>query len=167
MTTLGEPAAEAAGSYQVRPVPRRDGDRVLDRALADSGIGRDHACLTSAVKHFKFQQTGERRLHKPRTAPRSWRAGSGWSRNCRPSGPASWSRWARPPARHRPPPRSGFGEHRGKPEPLDVGVWHGVLVATIHPSAVLRAADPDSRERAYAGLVADLTAPVAADPAAA
>jgi hypothetical protein len=34
----------------------------------------------------------------------------------------------------------------------------GILVATIRPSAVLRSADADARERAYAGLASDLKA---------
>jgi len=38
----------------------------------------------------------------------------------------------------------------------------GILVATIRPSAVLRSADADARERAYAGLVSDLKAAAAA-----
>jgi hypothetical protein len=38
----------------------------------------------------------------------------------------------------------------------------GILVATIRPSAVLRSADADARERAYAGLASDLKAAAAA-----
>jgi len=37
-----------------------------------------------------------------------------------------------------------------------LGSWHGVVVGTIHPSAVLRGPDREGRDRAYAGLVADL-----------
>src|SRR6478735_7702532 len=38
--------------------------RILDRALADAGIPRDEAFVTNAVKHFKFEPRGKRRLHK-------------------------------------------------------------------------------------------------------
>src|ERR1043165_1895359 len=38
--------------------------RVLDRALADAGIPRKETFVTNAVKHFKFEMRGERRLHK-------------------------------------------------------------------------------------------------------
>lgn len=132
--------------------------RLLDRALADSGVGRGQTYLTNAVKHFKFQQSGKRRLHKPpsRTeivACRIWLeqelsvvkpqvvVALGATAGVALAGP-------------------GFrvGQHRGKPADIDVGGWHGVLVATIHPSAVLRAPDADAREAAYAGLVADLRA---------
>src|SRR5437016_9973371 len=38
--------------------------RILDRALADAGIARDKAYVTNAVKHFKYEMRGKRRLHK-------------------------------------------------------------------------------------------------------
>src|SRR4051795_8714253 len=38
--------------------------RILDRALADAGIPRDETFVTNAVKHFKFEPRGKRRLHK-------------------------------------------------------------------------------------------------------
>jgi DNA polymerase len=38
--------------------------RVLDRAIADAGIDRSAVFVTNAVKHFKFEPRGKRRLHK-------------------------------------------------------------------------------------------------------
>jgi uracil-DNA glycosylase len=38
--------------------------RVLDRAIADAGLDRVGIFVTNAVKHFKFEQRGKRRLHK-------------------------------------------------------------------------------------------------------
>jgi DNA polymerase len=38
--------------------------RVLDRAIADAGIDRKEVFVTNAVKHFKFEPRGKRRLHK-------------------------------------------------------------------------------------------------------
>src|SRR5205807_6176118 len=38
--------------------------RMLDRAIADAGLDRDDIFVTNAVKHFKFEQRGKRRLHK-------------------------------------------------------------------------------------------------------
>src|SRR5262249_49913746 len=38
--------------------------RVLDRALMDAGLDRSQVFVTNAVKHFKFEQRGKRRLHK-------------------------------------------------------------------------------------------------------
>lgn len=38
--------------------------RILDRALAEAGIRREEAFVTNAVKHFKYEWRGKRRLHK-------------------------------------------------------------------------------------------------------
>jgi uracil-DNA glycosylase len=38
--------------------------RVLDRAIADAGLDRTRAFITNAVKHFKFERRGKRRLHR-------------------------------------------------------------------------------------------------------
>jgi DNA polymerase len=38
--------------------------RLFDQALAEAGVTRDQAYVTNAVKHFKFTQTGKRRLHQ-------------------------------------------------------------------------------------------------------
>src|SRR5437660_1757292 len=37
---------------------------LLDKGLAEVGIERDDAYITNAVKHFKFEQRGKRRIHK-------------------------------------------------------------------------------------------------------
>jgi len=52
--------------------------------------------------------------------------------------------------------RYRVGEHKGKAEEASFGPWRGLVVGTIHPSAVLRGPNQESRDRAYAGLVADL-----------
>lgn len=140
--------------------------RLLDRALADSGVGRGQTYLTNAVKHFKFSQSGKRRLHKPpnRTeivACRIWleqELAVVQPRVVVALGATAGAALAGPGFR--------VGQHRGKPADINVGTWHGVLVATIHPSAVLRAPDSGARDRAYAGLVDDLTEAVRAAGAA-
>src|SRR5688500_13690053 len=38
--------------------------RLLDRALESAGVDREHIYVTNAVKHFKWQLRGKRRLHK-------------------------------------------------------------------------------------------------------
>jgi DNA polymerase len=54
--------------------------------------------------------------------------------------------------------RYRVGEHKGRAEEASLGSWHGLVVGTIHPSAVLRGPDQQGRDQAYAGLVADLVA---------
>jgi len=56
-----------------------------------------------------------------------------------------------------------FGEGQtaasmGTAEDASLGSWRGLVAGTIHPSAVLRGPDQEDRDRAYAGLVADLVA---------
>ena len=41
---------------------------MLDRAMVEAGIDRSRTYITNAVKHFKFEQRGKRRLHKTPTA---------------------------------------------------------------------------------------------------
>jgi DNA polymerase len=42
--------------------------QLLDRAMAEAGLDRDSAYVTNAVKHFKFEQRGKRRIHQKPTA---------------------------------------------------------------------------------------------------
>jgi uracil-DNA glycosylase len=137
--------------------------RLLDRALHDSGITRERVYLTNAVKHFKFEQSGKRRLHKPpnRTevvACRTWLEAE--LAVVHPAVVVSLGATAGSALIGRP----GFrvGDHRGKLQQIDVGHWHGVILGTIHPSAVLRARDSRARDQACSGLVDDLTTAVGA-----
>ncbi len=130
--------------------------RVLDRALADSCIARKDVYLTNAVKHFKWTARGKRRIHQ-RPNGTEIKACEFWLEAelgvVRPrlvvllgavAGEAMFGSHFR------------VGEHKGKVEDGSLGSWHGLVVSTIHPSAVLRGPDAESRDRAYAGLVEDL-----------
>lgn len=136
--------------------------RLLDRALHDSGTSRELVYLTNAVKHFKFEQSGKRRLHKPpnRTeivACRPWLEAE--LAVVHPAvvvslGATAGSALLGPGFR--------VGDHRGNLEQIEVGRWHGIMLSTIHPAAVLRARDSQERDQAYGGLVEDLTTAVRA-----
>jgi uracil-DNA glycosylase family protein len=130
--------------------------RVLDRALHEAGIDRAEVYLTNAVKHFKWTERGKRRIHQ-RPNRTEIKACGFWLDAelgvIRPrlvvllgavAGEAVFG------------PRFRVGEHKGKVEEVAVGPWRGLVVSTIHPSAVLRGDDPEARERSFAGLVADL-----------
>ena len=129
--------------------------RLLDRALVDAGIDRNHVYVTNVVKHFKWRRapSGKRRIHaKP---------DSGEISACRP--------WLQAEvARIRPELIVALGATAAQAllgRSFRVTRQHGeVLVsdlgptlATIHPSAILRAPD-DARDAAYDGMVADLRA---------
>ena len=130
--------------------------KLLDRALADAGIDREAAYVTNAVKHFKFtmRAPGKRRIHaKPDTLEVS---------ACRPWLQAELN-VIRPElvvllgataALSLLGPGFRVTRQRGQLLPGPAGS-NAQLLATIHPSAVLRAADA-AREEAYAGLVGDL-----------
>jgi DNA polymerase len=126
---------------------------LLDRALKEAGVGRERVYVTNAVKHFKFELRGKRRLHK--------RPNAGQIKICR--------RWlldeievihprlivalgataAQGLAERAIPVQSNQGKV------LDVANGLRVFI-TIHPSALLRLQDEDERHSAYASFVSDL-----------
>ncbi len=126
---------------------------LLDEALQAAGITRDRVYVTNAVKHFKWEPRGRRRIHKK---PRASEITA-----CRP--------WLEAELRAVAPglivclgataAQAVFGsqfrlmQQRGQVLPSSLGP---AALATIHPSAVLRAPDSEGRQAAYAMLVADL-----------
>nr|WP_234320533.1 UdgX family uracil-DNA binding protein [Streptomyces sp. SBT349] len=129
--------------------------RLLGRALDEAGIDPEATYLTNAVKHFKFSRPGpgKRRIHKPPSL-RELTA-------CKP--------WLQAELREVDPEvvvalgatagkallGSSFRVTRQRGVRLDLPDRAGTaLVATVHPSAVLRAGE--DRDAVYGGLVADL-----------
>jgi uracil-DNA glycosylase len=130
--------------------------RVLDRALNDSGISRADVYLTNAVKHFKWTGRGKRRIHQ-RPNGTEIKACRFWlDAELDVVGPRLVVLLGAVAGEAVFGPRFRVGEHKGKVEEAAFGTWRGLAVSTIHPSAVLRGDDPESRERSYAGLVEDL-----------
>jgi uracil-DNA glycosylase family protein len=127
--------------------------RVFDKALAAAGIDRRAVYVTNAVKHFKFEERGKARLHK-RPRPGEVRACAPWLRAeldvIHPEvlvllgGTAAQSLLG---ASFR------VTQERGKPIPSELA---RVVIATVHPSSILRAPDSEAREAAFASLVSDL-----------
>jgi uracil-DNA glycosylase len=130
--------------------------RLLDRALDDAGVDRSRAYVTNAVKHFKFVRAegGKRRIHETPDrmeilACRPW-----LTAELELIGPDVLVCLGATASKAIFGPSFRVTRQRGTrleaPEPLSPDI---VVVATIHPSAVLR-----SRERAamYEGLVSDL-----------
>jgi uracil-DNA glycosylase len=128
---------------------------MLDRALADAGVDRERAFVTNVVKHFKWRPSGKRRLHE--------RPNQAEIRACRP-----WLDLEREIVR--PELLVALGataaqaiigrdfritEQRGQVLPPVDG--RPPVLATFHPSAILRARTPEDRERMLAALVADLS----------
>ena len=135
---------------------------VLQKALEDAGIPRHTAYLTNAVKHFKWEPRGKRRIHKkPRAseikACRPWLEAE--LRAVRPTVIVCLGATA---AQSVLGPQFKLMQQRGQvfPSPSSLGSGEAGsrmrVVATIHPSAVLRAPDSEGRRAAYDSLVADL-----------
>ncbi|KXK60988.1 MULTISPECIES: UdgX family uracil-DNA binding protein [Micromonospora] len=148
--------------------------RLLRRAVDDAGLDPGHIYLTNTVKHFRHELRGRRRIHQTPdqvhvTACRPWLVAE--FARLRPEvvvvlgataakallGPSfrvtrqrgellPWPAAAQRPQDFARVPVDSAGAVADAPPAR--------LLATIHPSAVLRA---DDQDRAYAGLVADLT----------
>ncbi len=144
---------------------------LLRRAVDDAGIDRAQLYITNAVKHFSFTPRGKRRIHQTPdriqiTACRPWLVAEfsllrpdvvvalGATAGKALIGPSFRVTQSRgvpmpwPASAQRP---QDFTPAHAPTAPLAPTLAQ--LVATIHPSAVLRA---DDREGAYTGLVADL-----------
>lgn len=130
--------------------------KVLTRALDEAGIDPTETYITNAVKHFKFGHSpgrGKRRIHKPpslreMTACRPWLA-----EEVRLIGPEVIVALGATAGKALLGPSFRVGKQRGMLLGPEEGWPRECVVATIHPSAVLRA---DDRETAYQGLVTDL-----------
>jgi len=133
--------------------------RMFDRALAAAHIDRSEAYVTNAVKHFKFEPRGKKRLHKKPTQTEIWA--------CRPWLDAEIAS-VKPQAivcLGATAAQALFGAqfrvtaHRGEPLESELAP---VVMATVHPSSLLRAPTSEAREREYAAFVHDLESVVRA-----
>ncbi len=134
--------------------------KILDRALAEAGIDRDEVYVTNAVKHFKWEPRGKRRIHqKPNAreiaACRPWMEAE--MRLVRPKlvvclGSTAGQAFFGPSFR--------VTRERGKVLSSKLAPK---VVATVHPSSLLRQPDEMSRDREYARFVVDLRVALKAD----
>jgi uracil-DNA glycosylase len=127
--------------------------RLLDRALEEAGVDRDGLYVTNAVKHFKWQLRGKRRLHKT-PAQREIDACHQWLE--------------REVAAIRPEVIACLGATAARAviaKDFKVSTMRGRFVAsplaphvfaTLHPSALLRLRDEDEKQAAFNQLVGDL-----------
>ena len=127
--------------------------QMLDRAMAEAGVARDRVFVTNAVKHFKHEPRGKRRIHK--TPDRGEVQACRWwldaeRRLVRPRVILALGATATLAVFGKALP---IGPSRGRQQALDDG---GVGLVSWHPSYLLRIPDPDAKDRAYAELVRDL-----------
>jgi len=135
--------------------------RVLDQALHDAGIAREEAFVTNAVKHFKHEMRGKRRLHKRPNNCEIERCKI-WLDNERDLvKPTTIIALGVTAARSLTGKIVTIGQIRGKPLDMADGTR---LIITVHPSALLRIEDEAERRTAYRGFVADLKVAAAVKP---
>jgi DNA polymerase len=122
--------------------------RLLDRAMGEAGIDRSAAYVTNAVKHFKWKGQGKRRIHqKP-----SWNevaACSPWLEAelavVKPRVLVCLGATAAQALLGR---QFRVTQLRGKPVDSDLAP---VVMATVHPSSILRADDRDAELKKFVG----------------
>jgi uracil-DNA glycosylase len=126
---------------------------MLAKALDEAGIDRDAVFVTNAVKHFKFEPRGKRRLHKRPNAHEIDRC-HWWldieRKLVKPEIIVALGATAVRSVSGRP---LAIGKIRGRVTPLEDG---GRMLATIHPSAILRAPEEADRHALFKQFVADL-----------
>jgi uracil-DNA glycosylase len=129
--------------------------RLLDQALVAAGIDRDEVYVTNAVKHFKWEPRGKRRIHqKPNAreiaACRPWLDGE--LAAVKPDVIVALGATAA---------QALFGrafkvtKMRGRDVPTTLAPH---ALATVHPSSILRAPDDATRHRELRAFVSDLMA---------
>jgi DNA polymerase len=125
--------------------------QLLDRAMSDAGIDRHAVYVTNAIKHFKFEQRGKRRIHQRPTA-----------------GEVKHYRWWLDQELRLVHPRlvvalgaTAILALAGKP--LPIAKFRGRAefdgragFITVHPSYLLRVPDRTAKEQAYREFVDDL-----------
>jgi DNA polymerase len=126
---------------------------VLTRALADAGIPRDEVYITNAVKHFKWEPRGKRRIHQTPRAPELDACRPWLEAEIDALKPVALVCLGATAAQTLMGPQFRIMRDRGVVFRTRWAPW---LMATIHPSAILRVDEPAAQERAYAELVADL-----------
>jgi DNA polymerase len=127
--------------------------KILDRALADAGIDRARTYVTNAVKHFKFEARGKKRIHKKPSA-----------------GEIAACKWWLDQELEliKPALTVALGATAARAlagHPLAIGKSRGHIIdlrpdlpglVTIHPSFLLRMPDPEAKEAEYRRFVQDL-----------
>src|SRR5437764_9780259 len=127
--------------------------RLLDQALADAGIPRNETFVTNAVKHFKFEPRGKRRLHKKPNAYEIERCKWWFEQERAIVKPQLIVALGATAARSLMGRAVTIGKLRGEAFALANGTQ---LVVTIHPSALLRIQEEADKRAGYAEFVKDL-----------
>jgi DNA polymerase len=127
---------------------------LLRQLLEEAGVTAARVFITNAVKHFHFQLRGKRRIHKTPLQRHVVACHEWLERELEQVQPAVIVTLGATALAAVLGRRVAIGEARGRTLALPAGT---PIVATYHPSAILRAPDERSRAQLRATLLADLT----------
>jgi DNA polymerase len=128
--------------------------KLLDDMMAKAGIPRDEVYVTNAVKHFKFEPRGLRRIHAKPSA-REVAACRPWLESeieaVHPSLIVCLGATAAQSLLG-----NAFRVTQQRGVPIHETKWAPTVIATVHPSSLLRAPDEEARKEAFAAFLRDL-----------
>jgi uracil-DNA glycosylase family protein len=133
--------------------------RELDQALEAVGIDRGDVYLTNAVKHFKFEERGKRRIHQRPDAKQIKACGPWLHAELDVVRPEVLVALGATAAKSLLGSTFRLMAQRGEPLESDLAP---VVLATIHPSAILRGRDSEARQAQRELFMKDLRAAAAA-----
>jgi uracil-DNA glycosylase family protein len=127
--------------------------RILDQALEEAGIDRTNVYVTNAVKHFKWEARGKRRLHKRPDAVEIAACRPWLDKEIELVRPRAVVCLGATAAQALLGRTFRVTKQRGELFPQEAG---HVITATVHPSSILRAPDAATRESELAAFTDDL-----------
>lgn len=129
--------------------------RVLDRALSEADIDRKTVYLSNAVKHFRYQERGKRRIHQ-RPSARHIEACRPWlGAELEVVKPRVLVLMGAVAAESLLGSKVRVTRDRGRV--LEAPALDPATLVTVHPSSVLRSRDSAEREEAFAAFAHDLS----------
>jgi DNA polymerase len=129
--------------------------RLLQDALTEAGVPKEDVYVTNAVKHFRFTERGKRRIHQTPQVSHIKACLPWLQAELTVVDPTLIVCLGATAARALLGPTFRVTKQRGEVLELATPVGVRPVLATVHPSAVLRAT-AEERTRAFGGLVADL-----------
>jgi DNA polymerase len=127
--------------------------RLLDRALAEAGVDRQKCYVTNAVKHFKWEPRGKRRLHKKPSSREIAACRPWWEAELKIIQPRCLVCLGGTAARAVFEREVKVLRERGD---VVETAWAARTLITIHPSALLRLRDPQEKEREFTRFAREL-----------
>jgi len=127
--------------------------RLLDAALQEAGIDRSQTYVTNVVKHFKWEPRGKRRIHKKPNAQEIAACHPWLKAEIALIHPEIIVALGATAAQALLGPQFRVTKQRGEFIESSLAPY---LIATVHPSSILRAPDDEARQIEYSRFVADL-----------